>query len=171
MKFAVSVSLFLVGLLAAHAAPPDHARQPRRQPPPTARGHYRRFEAPANGRGRIDLFAGGPTIDCDFHPGRGRGQPRECVDGATAVTMVDADCPESGLFHGNPNRKCFAASISEGSTGKIYTVNSAGEVSFACAHLVLIRLRSLYRTSFATNLTSLSMQFIGEREGYRGLSR
>lgn len=129
MKVHVPILLFSGILpLPSSAAPPLHAND-RAQPPPKARGRYVRFDAPARGRGSIRLFDGGPEIECDFHPGKGWGNPRGCLDGATAVTVVDADCPESELFRGNPNRRCFAASISEGSTGKIYTVNSAGEVN------------------------------------------
>ena len=123
MKIALSAPILLAALLSADAAPPSHV-----QPPPKARGHYRRFDAPAHGRGTIELFPGGPAISCDFHPGRGPKNARGCVDGATAVTVVDADCPKN-LFGKNPNKKCFAASISEGATGKVYTVNSAGEVN------------------------------------------
>lgn len=68
----------------------------------------------------------------------GKSNARYCQSGLTTMTVVDAECPvggQGGIFD-NPSslssqgkKKCFAASIVDGVNGKIYHVNSAGEVN------------------------------------------
>eukprot|EP00584_Thalassiosira_punctigera_P021909 CAMPEP_0172573712 /NCGR_PEP_ID=MMETSP1067-20121228/136328_1 /TAXON_ID=265564 ORGANISM="Thalassiosira punctigera, Strain Tpunct2005C2" /NCGR_SAMPLE_ID=MMETSP1067 /ASSEMBLY_ACC=CAM_ASM_000444 /LENGTH=555 /DNA_ID=CAMNT_0013366319 /DNA_START=337 /DNA_END=2005 /DNA_ORIENTATION=+ len=99
------------------------------QLPPHARGKLKKFETSPDGDADIELFEGGPSIKCRMKNGRGNGNPKTCISGATSVTVVDAECPETLPWSGNPNKKkCFAASVVEGETGKTYAVNSAGDV-------------------------------------------
>ena len=101
------------------AQPPDHV-------PAQAHGHFKKFVAPQSGQADIELFENGPSIQCGMHPvGGTNAHARSCLSGATSVTVVDADCPE---WFG-PDEECFAASIVEGDTGKVYRVNSAGTVT------------------------------------------
>jgi len=77
--------------------------------------------------------------------GRGeRGNPRFCQSDFTSVTVVDAKCSTNNKYidyHDNNHeggedrgrkrqrKKCFVASIVDGLAGKIYHINSNGEVS------------------------------------------
>mmetsp|Transcript_9556 Transcript_9556/g.20665 ORF Transcript_9556/g.20665 Transcript_9556/m.20665 type:complete len:510 (+) Transcript_9556:277-1806(+) len=58
--------------------------------------------------------------------GNGKGNPRSCNSGFTSVTVIDTDCFATP---GHQRKKCFAASIEDGETGKIYHVNRDGEVT------------------------------------------
>lgn len=112
-------------------------------------GHFKRFdidngdgEGSTGGNAIIELYENGPSIRCRMKRGRGkRGNPRFCQTDFTSVTMVDAKCQTNNKYHdydheggGDRGRKrqrkqCFVASIVDGLAGKIYHINSNGEVS------------------------------------------
>mmetsp|Transcript_25872 Transcript_25872/g.54682 ORF Transcript_25872/g.54682 Transcript_25872/m.54682 type:complete len:878 (+) Transcript_25872:275-2908(+) len=107
------------GTIAAQGNAPVHAK---------AKGHFKKFDVPDDGEGqaRINLFEGGPSIQCRMKKGKGKNNPRSCITGLTSVTMIDTDCDQSLFDNGKTN--CFAASIVQAETGKIYYVDQNGQV-------------------------------------------
>jgi len=113
--------------------------------PAHAKGHYKKFQMPdGNGHAEIELFDGAPSINCNMKQqgnGKNKGNPRSCNSGFTSVTVIDTECTtklghqqkpnDGGLFNppGQQEKKCFAASIEDGETGKIYHVNRDGAVT------------------------------------------
>ena len=144
MKFQLNILAALIAtsniifvINAAPGGPPPHV-----QPPPQAKGHYKSFTEGPNGVTSVELYENGPTLQCTMNAIRsgGKSNARYCQSGLTTMTVVDAECPvgqggQAGIFD-NPSslssqgkKKCFAASIVDGELGKIYHVNSAGEVN------------------------------------------
>ena len=121
-------------IIAVNATgPPSHV-----QPPPQAKGRYKTFSEQTNGEtSSVELYEDGPSLQCTMNAIRsgGKSNARYCQSGLTTMTVVDVECPRQGLFDNNPSsspqgkKNCFAASIVDGANGKIYHVNSAGEVN------------------------------------------
>ena len=136
MKFQLNTFLGTLittsSIIAVNAiGPPSHV-----QPPPQAKGRYKTFSEQPNGETSVELYEGRPSLQCTMNAIRsgGKSNARYCQSGLTTMTVVDAECPRQGLFDNNPSssqgkKKCFAASIVDGANGKIYHVNSAGEVN------------------------------------------
>ena len=146
MKFQLNILAALIAtsniivINAAPGGPPPHV-----QPPPQTKGHYKSFTEGPNGATSVELYENGPTLQCTMNAIRSGGKfnARFCQSGLTTMTVVDAECPvgggqggQQGSIFDNPSsllsqgkKKCFAASIVDGVNGKIYHVNSAGEVN------------------------------------------
>ena len=127
MKFQLNTFLGTLittsSIIAVNAiGPPSHI-----QPPPQAKGRYKTFSEQTNGETSVELYEDGPSLQCTMNAIRsgGKSNARYCQSGLTTMTVVDAECPGKG----QGKKKCFAASIVDGANGKIYHVNSAGEVN------------------------------------------
>ena len=120
----ITLQLLSSSSVSAQGPPPGVG-----QPPPHVHGRVKKFVAPAQGRADIELFEGGPSIQCDMRPARGppSTNARACASGMTTVTVVDAVCPEN-LF-GPPHEGCVAASIVDVEAGIIYHLSSDGTVN------------------------------------------
>lgn len=122
MKFSTDILLLAI-VYVASSTPFVSA-----QPPPHARGQVKKFEVTGDGNADIELYEGGPSIKCAMHPGRGaKGNPQVCRYGTTTVATIETDC--DGAPGNGDGKKCFAASITEGETGRVYYVNRRGEVT------------------------------------------
>ena len=125
-SYSVISTLIVSSLLASgvSAAPPSHANIPT-----NAHGVYKKFNIDADGNADIELYDGGPSMQCKMKNVRGNGGGKYCTSDLTSVTLVDAPCsPLDNIFRGNGNG-CFVASYVDADEGKIYHIDSDGTVT------------------------------------------
>ena len=74
-------------LSSVSAEPSSHANVPE-----TARGIYKKFDIDDNGNADIELYDGGPSMQCKMKNVRGKGGGKYCTSDLKSVTLTDAPC-------------------------------------------------------------------------------
>lgn len=136
LSSSINISIIVSsGLLSSVSAEPSsHANVPE-----TARGIYKKFDIDDNGNADIELYDGGPSMQCKMKNVRGKGGGKYCTSDLTSVTLTDAPCQSQSNgskniipFRGDSNN-CFVASYVDANLGKIYYIDSNGEVTETAA--------------------------------------
>ena len=93
-----------------------------------AHGHLKRFSLDNDGSLGMQLFDNGPSLACNMRSinGNSNANPRTCMDGDTAVTIVDSGCGDNLPW--GQQKKCHAVSIVDGDSGDTYYIDTDGEV-------------------------------------------